>query len=55
VHWLDGAVGVVAWAGFWLLVDRISGRGRKTDPLERLDAYEPDTVADEAEAWLRGQ
>ena len=52
--WLEAIVFVMMWAGFWLLVDGLSRRGRQKDLAERLAPFQP-TVGDEAEEWLRRQ
>jgi hypothetical protein len=54
VIWLVVIVFVMTWAGFWLLVDGLSRRGRRKGLAERLKPFQP-TVGDEAEVWLRRQ
>ncbi len=47
------ALGTAGWVGATLIIDYIFRRQRRLNLSERLRLYQPPTVADEAEVWLR--
>ncbi len=48
------AVGIVVWAGAAFLLDAWHCRHPAADLLERLERFQPPSVADEAQRWLQG-
>jgi len=47
------AVGIMVWAGAAFLVDAWRCRHPAADLLERLERFQPPSVADEAQRWLQ--
>ena len=43
------------WLGAALLIDAFDRRRKRRTLLERLEPYQPKSIGDEAESWLRGQ
>jgi hypothetical protein len=49
------AAAIMLWAGASFLLDAWHCRHPTADLLERLERFQPPSVADEAQRWLRGQ
>jgi hypothetical protein len=49
------AAAIMLWAGAAFLLDAWHCRHPAADLLERLERFQPPSVADEAQRWLRGQ
>ncbi len=48
-------IGFLVWAGSALLIDAWLRRSRRPTLAERLGPYQPTSVAEEAERWIRTQ